>query len=127
MKASLNVELPKVQERRVDLVLLLEDDSILHADAGLAGGGRVPAGLRIPRVRCSRPPARHCGSASLVETDHLRSDAGMVGNIHFKLAGFIRAIGHQPTAGVKAQRYDCHSMLPPKTPFEDDCDEARAP
>jgi hypothetical protein len=32
VKAFLNVELPKVQERRVDLVILLEDDTILHIE-----------------------------------------------------------------------------------------------
>jgi hypothetical protein len=32
IRAFLNVELPKVQDRKLDLVLLLEDDSILHIE-----------------------------------------------------------------------------------------------
>jgi hypothetical protein len=32
VKEFLNVELPKVRERRVDLVLSLEDDSLLHIE-----------------------------------------------------------------------------------------------
>ena len=32
VKQSLNVELPRVQERKVDLVLLLADESLLHIE-----------------------------------------------------------------------------------------------
>lgn len=41
VRAFLNVELPRVQERRVDLVLLLEDDTILHVEIQSANDSSI--------------------------------------------------------------------------------------
>ena len=41
MRAFLNVEFPRVQARRVDLVLLLEDGSILHIEIQSTNGRRI--------------------------------------------------------------------------------------
>ncbi len=41
VKAFLNVELPRVQERRVDLVVLLEDETILHVEIQSTNDGSI--------------------------------------------------------------------------------------
>lgn len=54
VKESVNVELPEVRDRKVDLVLRLADDSLLHlefqssnrSDMAPANGGILPSSVR---------------------------------------------------------------------------------
>jgi hypothetical protein len=81
VRSFLNVELPKVQERRVDLVLLLEDDSMLHVEIQSSNeahiGYRMIAYYALIKQTYNRPLRQailYVGEPRMTMPDRLEED-----------------------------------------------------